>query len=103
GIRKRVEQLSVQPQRAVLQEEQHDEAERQREDIGQIEGGARSRHGGKIPVQHVQRDDEEGGERDQIDQEDQELLGAHQLERDDPEPEVDLEQKVRQPQRRITD
>jgi hypothetical protein len=45
----------------------------------------------------MQRDHEERGERHQVDQEDQELLAAHQLERDDPEPEIDLEQDIGQP------
>ena len=34
GIGQRIEQLSSQPEQAVLQAEQHDEAERQRKDIG---------------------------------------------------------------------
>src|SRR3982074_2057465 len=51
----------------------------------------------------MQRDHEERRERDQVDQEDQELFCAHQLERDDPEPEIDLEQNIRKPQRSIAD
>jgi hypothetical protein len=31
-------------------------AERQRENIGEVERGARGVHGREIPVQHVQRD-----------------------------------------------
>ena len=61
-----------------------------------VEERPRRRHGREIPV-HMQRDHEERGERHQVDQEDQELLAAHQLERDDPEPEIDLEQDIGQP------
>ena len=89
-IGQRLEQLSGQPQYAVLRAQQYDEAERQREDVGEIERAAPRTHGAEIPVQ-----------RDEV--EHQELLGAHQFERDDPEPEVDLEGKIGQPQCGIAD
>ena len=54
-------------------------------------------------MRHVQGDHEERRERQQIDWEYQELLGAHQLQRDDPEPEVDLEGEVGQPKRGMAD
>ena len=62
-----------------------------------IESAAARTHGAEIPVQHMQRDHEQRREWHEVDQEDQELLGAHQLERDDPEPEVDFEGEIGQP------
>jgi hypothetical protein len=68
----------------------------------------RGRAGHHIPghedsADQVQRDHEERREWHEVDQEDQELPGAHQPERDDPEPEIDLEGEIGQPQCGVAD
>ena len=76
---------------------QHDEAQRQRQGYWSDKARRGRGHGREIAVQDMQRDHEKRRERHEIDQEDQELLRAHQLQRDDPEPEVDLEGEVGKP------
>ena len=83
--------------------DQHDEAERQRQDVGQVKRAARGAERREIAVQDVQRDHEKRRDWQEIDQEDQELLRAHQFQRDDPEAEVDLEGEIAKPERGIAD
>jgi hypothetical protein len=64
---------------------------------------SRGAEAAEVAVLGVQRDDEEQGERYQVDQHDHPLRRTRQLERHDPEPEVNLEQDIGQPQRNITD
>jgi hypothetical protein len=57
--------------------------------------------GREIRLQHVQREHKKRRYWQEIDQEDQKLLRTHQLQGEDPEPEIDLEGEVSQPKRGV--